>query len=66
MDGYYDVKDGNLVWKFHEDSQPDILPEQIPTDVGVLPVVQNDRQGDTIGVCLPDLGRSTSARGCRG
>jgi hypothetical protein len=61
MNGYYDVVEGRVVWRFHKDAQPDIVPPEVKTDQGTFQVVLADRPLHNEGVRLPDLGRSATA-----
>lgn len=62
MNGYYDVVEGQVVWRFHKDAQPDIVPSEVRTEQGVFQVVLADRPLHNERVRLPDLGRSVTAR----
>ena len=61
MNGYYDIVDDRVVWRFFKDVQPDIIPEEIRTDLGIFPVVRDDPLSHNEEVRLPDVGRSVTA-----
>jgi len=55
MNGYYDIVDGAVVWRFFKESQPDIVPAEIRTDLGIFTVVRNDRSSHNERARLPDM-----------
>lgn len=62
MDGYYDMVDGRVVWRFFKDCQPDITPSEVKTDLGFFPVVRSDQPIHNEEVRLPDMGHSVTAQ----
>lgn len=55
MNGYYDVVDGVTVWRYFRDCQPDIVPSEIRTDLGLFTVVLTDQSTHNEETRLPDL-----------